>query len=198
MMLCKPHLTDARAHDHHHPDKSYQNTQKAQFKILQKLLDDTSRTASWHDMFTVAVGLQTIDVGTADNRTFLQYHKYPSVEGMRWKSGTNRITAHTDESLITLLYTSPSEPCADPHFDACQASSLHTYMMDSQQPNGAKHTNNNLGRCSTPSHLLDSHSSDTNLASASFSILLVEHPKNTQNPGPSLHSAARPVVAFTS
>ncbi|KAK9851352.1 hypothetical protein WJX84_007124, partial [Apatococcus fuscideae] len=51
---------------------------------------------------------ETIDVSTTDNRSFLQYHKYPSLEGIKWKPGTNRITAHTDESLITLLYTSPS------------------------------------------------------------------------------------------
>ena len=52
-------------------------------------------------------GLQTIDIGSDENKTFLQYHKYPTTEGLTWKSGTNRITAHTDESLITLLYPSP-------------------------------------------------------------------------------------------
>ena len=33
----------------------------------------------------------------------------PAVEGLKVKPGINRITAHTDESLITLLLTSPSE-----------------------------------------------------------------------------------------
>lgn len=40
----------------------------------------------------------------------MQYHKYPSTEGLTWKPGTNRITAHTDESLITLLHTCPGSP----------------------------------------------------------------------------------------
>ena len=34
----------------------------------------------------------------------------PACDGLKWKDGTNRITAHTDESLMTLLFTSPSEP----------------------------------------------------------------------------------------
>jgi hypothetical protein len=36
-------------------------------------------------------------------------HKYPSLEGETWKDGINRITAHTDESLMTLLFTSPGD-----------------------------------------------------------------------------------------
>ena len=35
--------------------------------------------------------------------------QYPKCDGLTWKEGTNRITAHTDESLMTLLFTSPSE-----------------------------------------------------------------------------------------
>ncbi|EIE19386.1 Clavaminate synthase-like protein [Coccomyxa subellipsoidea C-169] len=50
------------------------------------------------------------DVNNVENNTFLQYHKYPSWEGVdpsTWEQGVNRITAHTDESLMTLLFTSP-------------------------------------------------------------------------------------------
>ncbi|KAK9806096.1 hypothetical protein WJX72_001194 [[Myrmecia] bisecta] len=52
--------------------------------------------------------LEKTNVKDPDNHTFLQYHKYPSTDGLSWKEGTNRITAHTDESLITLLFTSPN------------------------------------------------------------------------------------------
>ena len=31
--------------------------------------------------------------------------------GVEWKEGTNRIGAHTDETLITLLFTQPGAPC---------------------------------------------------------------------------------------
>jgi hypothetical protein len=37
--------------------------------------------------------------------------QYPACDGLKWKEGTNRITAHTDESLMTLLFTSPSAHC---------------------------------------------------------------------------------------
>ncbi len=49
-------------------------------------------------------------MSTTENNSFLQYHKYPSLEGTEradWKEGVNRITAHTDESLMTLLFNSP-------------------------------------------------------------------------------------------
>ena len=54
--------------------------------------------------------VQVTDLNTTENNSFLQYHKYPSLEGTDredWKEGVNRITAHTDESLMTLLLTSP-------------------------------------------------------------------------------------------
>ena len=54
--------------------------------------------------------MQITDVSTTENNSFLQYHKYPSLEGTErkdWKEGVNRITAHTDESLMTLLFNSP-------------------------------------------------------------------------------------------
>lgn len=60
----------------------------------------------------MSMRLQTTDIQSVDNRTFLQYHKYPSTDGLTWKAGTNRITAHTDESLITLLHPSPSTACS--------------------------------------------------------------------------------------
>ncbi|CAL5228586.1 g11746 [Coccomyxa viridis] len=67
-------------------------------------------------LFALAIGFpedffKTItDVSTTENNSFLQYHKYPSLEGTErkdWKEGVNRITAHTDESLMTLLFNSP-------------------------------------------------------------------------------------------
>ena len=54
--------------------------------------------------------VQITDVSTTENNSFLQYHKYPSLEGSdrsTWQTGVNRITAHTDESLMTLLFNSP-------------------------------------------------------------------------------------------
>ena len=54
--------------------------------------------------------VQITDVQTTENNSFLQYHKYPSLEGTdrdTWQEGVNRITAHTDESLMTLLFNSP-------------------------------------------------------------------------------------------
>ena len=54
--------------------------------------------------------VQVTDVNTTENNSFLQYHKYPSLEGTErdtWKEGVNRITAHTDEALMTLLFNSP-------------------------------------------------------------------------------------------
>ncbi|KAK9800222.1 hypothetical protein WJX73_000265 [Symbiochloris irregularis] len=53
------------------------------------------------------------DISSPENHTFLQYHKYPSTEGLKWKPGTNRITAHTDESLITLLHIGPGSMLSD-------------------------------------------------------------------------------------
>ena len=57
--------------------------------------------------------VQITDVQTTENNSFLQYHKYPSLEGTdrdTWQEGVNRITAHTDESLMTLLFNSPGAP----------------------------------------------------------------------------------------
>lgn len=54
--------------------------------------------------------MQITDVSTTENNSFLQYHKYPSLDGTDrkdWAQGVNRITAHTDESLMTLLFNSP-------------------------------------------------------------------------------------------
>jgi type III secretory pathway component EscS len=39
------------------------------------------------------------------------YGQYPPVDGLKCKPGVNRITAHTDESLITLLLTSSGAVC---------------------------------------------------------------------------------------
>ena len=58
----------------------------------------------------LGAAVQITDVSTTENNSFLQYHKYPSLEGTErkdWKEGVNRITAHTDESLMTLLFNSP-------------------------------------------------------------------------------------------
>ena len=34
---------------------------------------------------------------------------YPKTAGTEWKPDTNRISPHTDETLVTLLFTSPGE-----------------------------------------------------------------------------------------
>jgi isopenicillin N synthase-like dioxygenase len=66
------------------------------------------------ECFAVGLGLpedhfkQMTNVRDCNNHTFLQYHKYPSVESLKWKPGTNRITPHTDETLITLLLPDPN------------------------------------------------------------------------------------------
>ena len=51
--------------------------------------------------------VQTIDMTSEENHTFLELHKYPATEGLSWRPGTNRITAHTDVGLLTLLFPSP-------------------------------------------------------------------------------------------
>ena len=52
--------------------------------------------------------MQTINAKDPDNHTIMQYHKYHGTQGVQWKEGINRVTAHTDESLMTLLLNSPS------------------------------------------------------------------------------------------
>ncbi len=42
-----------------------------------------------------------------DNYSVFVVNYYPPTEGITWKPDTQRITAHTDETLVTLLFTSP-------------------------------------------------------------------------------------------
>ncbi|CAK0783804.1 hypothetical protein CVIRNUC_007004 [Coccomyxa viridis] len=47
------------------------------------------------------------DVRDSDNYSVFVVNYYPKTEGITWKPDTNRITPHTDETLVTLLFTSP-------------------------------------------------------------------------------------------
>jgi isopenicillin N synthase-like dioxygenase len=47
------------------------------------------------------------DPYSTDNHSTLVVNHYPSVAAAPHQAGTARITAHTDEPLITLLFTSP-------------------------------------------------------------------------------------------
>ena len=53
--------------------------------------------------------MQMMDVTSSDNVTSAQYNKHPGVNGQDWTQATPRTPAHTDESMITLLVTSPGE-----------------------------------------------------------------------------------------
>ena len=55
----------------------------------------------------VAHGVQASDVRDPDNYSVFVVNYYPKTEGITWKPDTNRITPHTDETLVTLLFTSP-------------------------------------------------------------------------------------------
>ena len=44
-----------------------------------------------------------------DNYSVFVVNHYPPTEGIEWKADTNRISPHTDETLLTLLFTSPGE-----------------------------------------------------------------------------------------
>ena len=47
-----------------------------------------------------------------DNRSVFICNHYPATEGHEFKPGAARITAHTDETLITLVLTSPGDTCS--------------------------------------------------------------------------------------
>ena len=55
--------------------------------------------------------MQRADLNSSENRTFLQIIRYPSLEGKTVKKGLQRASAHTDESLITLLHPLPGAIC---------------------------------------------------------------------------------------
>jgi hypothetical protein len=56
---------------------------------------------------------QVADVNSTDNNSIFTCNHYPATSGNEYKPGTYRIVPHTDESLITLLLTSPGalRPC---------------------------------------------------------------------------------------
>ena len=43
----------------------------------------------------------------SDNYSVFVVNYYPKTAGTEWKADTNRISPHTDETLVTLLFTSP-------------------------------------------------------------------------------------------
>ncbi|KAK9824317.1 hypothetical protein WJX72_009408 [[Myrmecia] bisecta] len=79
---------------------------------------------------------ETANPYRADNFTFLQYHKYPGLEGRTWKEGVNCVTAHTDESLITLLFAkSPGlELASGRDGKAATGDTYGCYQVDSWTP----------------------------------------------------------------
>ncbi|KAK9804928.1 hypothetical protein WJX72_012495 [[Myrmecia] bisecta] len=51
---------------------------------------------------------KTMDERDPDNHTLMLFQYYNEMKGLRVKGDTNRITAHTDETLITLLFNEPT------------------------------------------------------------------------------------------
>ena len=60
-----------------------------------------------HGDTCAAHNAQASDVRDSDNYSVFVVNYYPKTEGITWKPDTNRITPHTDETLVTLLFTSP-------------------------------------------------------------------------------------------
>ena len=60
--------------------------------------------------------MQTSDPKDSDNYSVFVVNYYPKTAGTEWKPDTNRISPHTDETLVTLLFTSPGQRklCAPP------------------------------------------------------------------------------------
>ena len=55
----------------------------------------------------LATGAQTSNPHDSDNYSVFVVNYYPKTAGTEWKADTNRISPHTDETLVTLLFTSP-------------------------------------------------------------------------------------------
>ena len=53
--------------------------------------------------------VQTSDPKDSDNYSVFVVNYYPKTAGTEWKPDTNRISPHTDETLVTLLFTSPGK-----------------------------------------------------------------------------------------
>lgn len=51
--------------------------------------------------------MQTSNPHDPDNYSVFVVNYYPKTAGTEWKADTNRISPHTDETLVTLLFTSP-------------------------------------------------------------------------------------------
>jgi hypothetical protein len=56
-----------------------------------------------------ATDVQTSNPRDPDNYSVFVVNYYPKTAGTEWKADTNRISPHTDETLVTLLFTSPGE-----------------------------------------------------------------------------------------
>ena len=52
---------------------------------------------------------QTSNPFDSDNYSVFVVNYYPKTAGTEWKPDTNRISPHTDETLVTLLFTSPGD-----------------------------------------------------------------------------------------
>ena len=62
----------------------------------------------WFDAcIAIATGAQTSNPHDPDNYSVFVVNYYPKTAGTEWKADTNRISPHTDETLVTLLFTSP-------------------------------------------------------------------------------------------
>ena len=66
--------------------------------------------------------MQTSNPKDSDNYSVFVVNHYPKTAGTEWKADTNRISPHTDETLVTLLFTSPGEQKSEP----CQS-----WLLDS-------------------------------------------------------------------
>ena len=80
-----------------------------------------------HGDTCAAHGAQASDVRDSDNYSVFVVNYYPKTEGITWKPDTNRITPHTDETLDTLLFTSPGALRSRLHACACACSACGTH-----------------------------------------------------------------------
>ena len=79
-----------------------------------------------HGDTCAAHGAQASDVRDSDNYSVFVVNYYPKTEGITWKPDTNRITPHTDETLVTLLFTSPGALPSRLPACACALPARHT------------------------------------------------------------------------
>ena len=66
--------------------------------------------------------MQTSNPKDSDNYSVFVVNYYPKTAGTEWKADTNRISPHTDETLVTLLFTSPGEWRSEPAHSSLRGS----------------------------------------------------------------------------